>query len=1192
MNLPLTSRAASRGLALAAALCASVGTGCTLGTWPPEVASVTPHWGYNGEATDVVIDGEHFFPNVVVSGAEDGNRVDATFKAWIEADPPVELSGVELLSYSSLVAEVPAGIRPGLYALRVEAPSGLESTLTQAFAVTDTRADHLALDFESAGYTVGDYARLGIQLQDPAEQPVTLAIQVDVRVESDLGAAGVSFFPAGLENQALLEDGVGVRGTLGADGSGILLLTSDLPDNVTITVQPTDPESVVRQVSQILTWEAGSVADVEIVLPADDFVASAGEPFEVTLRLRDALGNLLDTEAARLVLVDACGSFLDPEVRIVGEGTVEVVLTDACASDRLYAYAFDSAWESASFPVNPGPVVTYSLGAAPDVVIAGTGVVVVVVSAVDAYGNVVVDHTADVLLFDDVGGLDRTRGMGWQNCPGFDGGVQFCTVSLWVASSAATIRAEDANAISGYAEPVAVLAGPPARVGVSVAAGLVAAGDAFEVEVRVADAYGNRIAIDPSGADPVLFTDDSGTIVCVHTGSADLSELFTCTVVGAVPDAHVTAAVRGLTGMCPDATVVTNAALEAVEVGPVPVTVPAGEPFSLALLGYDAYGNPYVVQTDPQVDLTDGSITFSPGTALLGGSGAVLTSATIRSAGAQVRIHASQGGVVLGTSVPIAVTAAALDAFVVSAPAWIADDAPGSVVVTAVDGYGNSVADYAGVVTLSADGGSCDPEVIDAFVGGSQRVAVTCGTPALTEVLRAIDLESYSGESWEFDVVDFACAGGPSAVLELDGAAATTRCLTSGTVDIDADASSSIAGDNGIAVYHFDGVDDAPVRGLARALTLVYESTGARYVELVTVDSAACADITGGYVYVGTGDGTPTGVVAVTPAASSVDSLGRVSVSLSAADCAGAVASGESLLLFADLGAPDASPTGEGLEITLDAAGESRFDWVFDKGYGGTATVHVGTRDGAAIGSESVLVTNEVVHPQVVEMSPSGTGSAPVSAIDIQFNEPMWAVNITSFYITVAGPGGSVAASYALSADLTTLTITPSTPIDPTDGTWTVGLSSNLRDVAGNRLDGAWAGPGSSGPYTGVFGDVAEILPTVSSCTASVLRFVPDGDDGVDEEADAVVLTPFTTGAPTWWWLEVWDAEGSRVRSLREAGVSATVSFTGRGDDGLILSPGTYEMTLSPVDANGNIGEGCDVDIEIDQHVVFAGGGG
>jgi hypothetical protein len=1159
--------------------------GCTLGPTPPVVTGAVPSWGYNGETTDINIEGAHFFPTVVVD--DNGGRVDDTFQAWLVVDgEDVSLQPVARVGYDQLRAEVPAGLPTGRYDLRVEVPSGLTATAAEAFVVSDTRADHLALSVSTAAYQVGAYAPVTIRLQDPEDIGVNLPLDVQITATSRTGAEAVTFYPEGLEDQQLLTDAMGVSGRLGIDGTGVVLLTSEADDDVVLEVTPLDAASTVRGESLVLSWTPGPVANVELGLPrAEGFETRAGDTFALTVTLQDALGNVLTSESPDLVLLDECsgGQWVTPVSVVGGQTEFEVELSVACPVNHIVAYAYATRWESPAFEVLPAEQSGYELAAIPDPAIAGERGFILV-EAVDAFGNLVTDHSRAVVLRDDLGGLDPDTGRGTQSCLGFVGGVQTCPVTLWASGPSVVIRAEDAQGHLGEAPPIEVLPANPTTLQLLVGATTVEAGEPFDVTVRLLDPYENSVGFDPGGTDPVLFLDDTGTAACVWRGADTGAQTFECTIEGAVADAHLEARVRGLTGAAVVPLTVTNGPLTVVELDPLATQLVAGVAFTVELRGFDAYGNAYLVQTDPDVDLSDSSGTLSPGAATLEPDGTVQLSAVIYGAGSAVRVYASQGATRLGASRPLNVLPNAQDGFAVLTPPWIEVDEPTQVTLTAVDAYGNAITAYAGPVTLAAEDGSCDPLVVDGFVNGTAAVDATCGTPALAEVLVATDDSGFEGRSDGLDVLDFACADGPVADLVLDGELDSIRCLTAGSsVTVDADASGSAAGGSAIVLHHFTDAETSSDRTAAGTSSFTYTSAGTRYVEALAVDTRACADRVGAYAYVGLDDGEPTGPVTVSTSSSTAASTGSVTVTVAATDCTADVAAGQTLLVRADLGTPSGTSTGAGIAVTLDGAGTGTLSWAFDSGHSGSATFYAGSAGGGGVGTASVTLTDDRVLPTIVAVTPSGVELGTVSSVEIVFSEPMLYTSVSTTNITVTGPSGAVVGAFTLSSDLTTVVFTPIVPLVGSAGTYTLGIAQNMRDLAGNQLDGEWSGV--RGPASFTFGDVAEAVPELSSCTTGSARFTPDGDDGAGDEADTATLSPTATAAPTWWWLSVYDVDGTRVRSLREDGTATLLTWDGRGDNGLVRDPGWYRLSTAPIDTYGNVGGRCDVAIELGQHV-------
>ncbi|MES2641206.1 MAG: Ig-like domain-containing protein [Myxococcota bacterium] len=1168
--------------------------GCTLSPAAPSIDSVSPTWGYNGEPTEIEISGAHFFPTVIVGDVidpeDDDGRVEGTFQAWLVGDQTYALEDVQHVSYDVVSAEVPEGVPIGVYDLRVEVPSGLVTTGVDLFTVTDTRADHLHVTVEdfAPAYTVGEEAALTVRLEDPEDQGVRQTLEVEIVAVPSDPLTKVSFEPDGLIDQETIDGGV--RGWLSSTGVGQVKVTSEVVDNILFKVDAVAPTTIEGDEIP-LSWAAGDVASVEVLLPSENFQAVAGEPFDVTIRFLDPFGNVLPSAGTTVNLADACtsGSVTSPTWYAfgaeVGEGdTVTIELTEACAANKILVNAVEGVGESDTFAVIPAEHVGYTVAPVYPVVTAGAELPIFV-AAVDEFGNLLTDHTATLTLYDDLGGLDPWRARGEQVCSGFVAGTSFCLVRAWTAGTDVVIRAVDPAGKVGFAEPIEIVPAEASALLVVIDEPSVEAGETFPVTVHALDAYDNSVEFDPTGADPVVWSDDSGTIACVWSGSDESGQRFDCTIVGAVADANVEARVLGLVSAAAGPLVVTNAALADVEVDPQGTTFVAGSAFTVALRGFDSFGNAYLVQTDPEIDLTDNAGTLVPDTAVLGPAGTVEVSAVVYRAGTAVRLYASQGGVGLGASRPLLVSPDVLDSLQVDAPAWVSVDEPAAIGITAVDAYGNAVPTYAGSVTLSSAGGGCDTVVVTGFSDGTAHVDLDCPTPQLSDELRATDTAGYAGESDVMDIVDLACADGPTAVLELDGDDDTIRCLADGaSLTVTADSSGSLAGADSIAVRHFTDVESTSVRTPSDSATFTYDTTGTRSIEVLVADARACADLAVGEAYIGSNDGEATGPIIVATSAPTVAAGGTLTVTVAARDCTEDLAAGQRILVRADLGSVGGTSTGSGLTVTLDAVGATIFTWSFvDSGYAGIATVYAGSAGGGAIGSRSVLVTGDSAHPTVLEATPTGTHLGSIESITVTFSEAMTASLFTNLYVPLTGPSGTVSATYTLSADGTTVVVTPNTPIDGSTGSYTLSLSQNLRDLAGNRLDGGWSGVW--GPAVFSFGNLVDTVPDITACAASGTTFTPDGDDGAGSDADEVTVTPTAAGSPAWWWFTVYDADETRVRSHRTLGTASQVRWDGRGDDGILRDAGPYRLSISAIDGNGNVGGQCDVTVDLQQYV-------
>lgn len=1158
----------------------------------PEVVSVAPDWGWRGETTDILVSGADFLPNVVLD--EDGGRVDAGFRMELGTEPPTALQGVTLVDYEHLYAEVPAGLEPGRYDLKVIAPSGREALLERAFRVSETRADRLVWSTPTVGLEINDYAPLTLAVVDPDGAPVAEDLAVEVRVSSPSGAAGVTvlyddayFAPAPFG----VPDGLAYRGRLHADGTADFQVTSSVPDEVTLTAVATEEELTSGEIQ--LSFGAGTLDRLDIVLPGEGFVATAGESFDVRLVMYDEHGVELGPQPYTILLYDDCGSWAE-EVDLAEEGPVEVTLTRACPTDTLRALGVgvDEA-VSAEFRVDPGAVDRYEARATPDSVRAGTDFVGVQATAVDAWGNAVADHAAVLSLYDDLGGLAPGLEGGYQSCSAFRDGLAACTARLLRAGDAVTIEVRDEAGLSGTADPIRVLAGDPVNLFVGLDVAETYADTTFPLAVTITDAWGNAVDWDPTGPDPATFTDTTGTLSCADPHADGEGWGFTCGITQATARTTITVEALGLSGEAPTSLEVDNGDLDHGTIEFVGDPYAAGEEFAVSVRMFDRYNNPYSDRgSDPEVTIADATGTL----AVDGGSpvlvpredGIAEVQVTITQAGPGNELRVEQDGTTWITSRAFTVEAADLAGLEVDWPRWVEVGVETAVEVVAVDAWGNPVRDYAGVVDVASASGLCTAVTLADFDEGRATAGVTCDTLGFEDQLEARDGDGWAGNSAAFDVVDLACAAGPVADLELEGGASATVCLVGGVSVVTADATGSVPGDVELAVIHYADSDGGHERLGVEPWDVEYSSAGTRRVEVLVVDADGCAAETSGLVHVGEDDGSATGLLTVTPSASSVAAGGTITVDLAATDCAGDVAAGATLRLRADLGEPAATATGTGLEVTLDAAGAATVDWDFPAGYAAdVATLSVASATGSAQGSAEVAVTGDTVRPTVATMDPIGATTGLVDRIVVTFTEAMLETNFTTTgstrTVVLTGPSTAPALTASLDDTATVLTITPATPIDADLGVWTLRLTLNVRDTYGNRLSGDWSG--SAADFSGTFGPTGSALPTLSGCSRSASTFVPDGDDGAGVERDTWTLTPTTSGSPTWWWMSVEDADGERVRVVRVDGTRTEVEWDGRGDDGRVVEPGDYTGRLYAVDDWGNLGLACTQEVAVEQHV-------
>ncbi|MFH1469374.1 MAG: Ig-like domain-containing protein [Pseudomonadota bacterium] len=1185
---------------------------CAPGFPEPSLTGIEPRVGYNGEPTAVHLTGVNFFPAVEIDVREQGARLDRQFEVTLYGNTgEFALEGVEPESYGDLWATVPEGLPIGQYGVRLVTPTGEQTRLPHGFRVTDTRADHLAFTMDAVVFDVNSPFTVDFSLLDPEGSLVQQTLDVRLAMSADDGVAELQLGTDGLAHPVVepIEGGVMVTGTLRASGHGYVTVESATPETIALSLDPREDDSVVAGASSLIAIEAGQLREVRIDLPGghEPFEATAGVAFPVTLSLVDEWGNVLDDALATLDIKEN-GNVSVASVEIEGQATVDIavtVATDEETPENFLSATGTTSGQSTGFTVLPGEAARYEVDVYPSRVTAGSSTLYTTVYAVDTWGNALSDYGEDweqvtgaplqLSLSDTLGGLDPDVGYGVQVCPGFNEGFQICEVRVWTAGIDDQVLVLGEDGLLGRSPKFDVSTGPLAQIILDVAAGPFTAGTAFNVTVQPLDAYLNAIAINPTTT-TVSLEGDPGALECAWDGvvNPDGRRTFACTATLATDSETITASIPSL------ATVAATSDDFRVENGPLGEVVfdlaagsawVAGQTFGFGLQGYDAWGNPYIVQADPVVQLEDATGSLVAADVTLDSSGAGIGTGSITTASAADRISASQYGVVLGSSEAFAITAAALDALEVApAAGWVFLGEPLSVSVTAVDTYSNPVLDFDEEVVLWTHGGSVEDSSLLDWENGVCQVELVFDTAQVGETISASATASgVEGSFTPLDVLEAGC--GVSATLLVDGTTEPVLCLATGgvTVDIDAGASS------GATLFRIEDDLDLAQRGLRDSATVTWEDAGPRRVTLVAFDADGCGDSAEALAWLAEPDGSPAGPVSIQPVSPSCtvgsSSAGSTLVDVQAYDCALDVARYGVLLVRADLGdlTTGLTASGEGLEIALDAVGHGQFTWsVASALHGGTATLYTGRADGIALGTTTVLAEGDDALPFVLEVDPAGAVTGSQDTFTVRFSEPMRAALFTVSSVTLDDGAGPLAFdSLALDDTGTVLTIALSEPVDLGAAATTLTLSSQIRDIAGNRLDGAWTGAAASFSLT--LGAVTDTAPDIIGCVADTEVVRPDGDDVPGTaEADEAYLDVTADAAPHWWRMVVEDEAGVErlVRWTGATGAADTLTWFGRDQAGLILPNGVYSLEVRAADAYLDLGAGCTVEVTLDNVVV------
>ena len=189
------------------------------------------------------------------------------------------------------------------------------------------------------------------------------------------------------------------------------------------------------------------------------------------------------------------------------------------------------------------------------------------------------------------------------------------------------------------------------------------------------------------------------------------------------------------------------------------------------------------------------------------------------------------------------------------------------------------------------------------------------------------------------DAVVAECLDGPeaNAVFDATSSDEMVLCDTGSPASQTVDFLGSMAGGSPIAMYHFR-TEEGSVRGTSTSGSFSADGVGVHSGTLVVVDSSGCADVDRTTLWIGEDNGSPAGPVGLVAAQSPLTAgslvQGETSVDVSAFDCAGDVASNQSLFVRSNRGDVDPLRTsvvesGEGLLLTLDSSGEASFPFRF-----------------------------------------------------------------------------------------------------------------------------------------------------------------------------------------------------------------------------------------------------------------------
>ena len=1254
-------------------LWASLVAACSDQRLESRLDAVTPLVFPRSDPTELTLSG-YFIPEIDVSLTLGEVRNNADFSAWIvlkaaessddEVGQRFALESVQFVDENEITVVTPRNIPAGVYGIELEDPRGVPVTLSQVIELTvkEDPPDHVSLTADTDHLVADDEDALRLDLR-------TLTRRGDVypwagghvTVWIDGGNAYFYKHTLGNASEPVAGETREIQGTLDDEGTGSVYVRTAIVDNFWVRVESEDLPHGTSDGAFHVVVEPADLAGFDVRFrgadPTNDGMRTltAGEGAEVKITAVSENNAVIPSYDDTLSVFDTTGEPVDTGGQAVsmvnGLWNGQVFFTRATGEDYyLQLVAVSETGKvgmSEPFIVVPAQpealVVNAELGTGGDQI--GVGEFFSIsVSSEDDYGNVIALAEDDLPeLTDDTGTLECAS---VQHIAGL---IRYEDCVITQARSENVIHGE-LDGLEGDSQTFEVMPSEAVALVLSPISDVIA-GVPFSLSVFVEDEYGNRV------------TDVGGTVDVVdqpEDGEAELSNVTVELVdgYGERDDLVLTRAVdktvliaslsaRDLSGKSNEF---------AVQPGPaksfgfrIPSEVTAGEAALGRITAFDANDNVVVDFTSDKIILTDSTTSLSDYSFGAFENGEADFSFTPVTAGSDIMLMAQDVySSAQGTSESFVVLPGAVDSLLVSGirdVLW--DDRPFDLEVTAMDAYGNVATGFEGEATVNDEhsslafaDGTEGPLNIGPFIQGRWR-----GSVMLTAVedenkirVRVNDQgkDAATGLSSTFSVYDLDCAEPPSISLSMDGS--TDNEYVSLCLPVrpggDAQASFSVEQETSSPIYRYiwsfgdatwESGDDLS------AVAHSYSTPGRYEVEVAVIDEHRCGAVDSGIVYVGLGDGSPTGPMTLSPDNDEVisgetDGTQRVGFSVEALDCSGdAIQIRYSMTVLSTLGTlqvpgGDSDNNAPGVQFLYDPRDEgSAFHVDFsDVRQGNRARVFVSYGADQAVGWSEIRVTNDTRPPYVVDVSPDGYYDGLLEDIQILFSEPMRNPDglLESLDIRVeSATSGPLTFTRTLDDSQRLLTLSLDTPLSlgdvPDDITLTLpssrGAPSFADDPEGNRLDGDWDGDAEDegDDFSTSIGNLTIMPPEggLSACYFSPQVFSPDGQDGTSVgEEDSVTLyvdgglsrhvvalgvearPAFKAETVSWMWQNAALLPKSlfrRMFPLREpvrewplpidnGGLIEVFTWAGRDQDEVILPNDEYELYLWSVDDQGN----------------------
>jgi hypothetical protein len=629
----------------------------------------------------------------------------------------------------------------GSYTFAQTGAGGRTGPHSGSFTINPAAADHLAFSVQPAGATAGVAISPAVQVKVFDAYGNLLAADNSDQVTLSI-AGGPGSFAAGSTTTATVSNGVATFGNLVLDTAGSYTLGASTSGAVTgadssgFSVSPAAPDHLAFGVQ-----------------PSDTTAGAAIGP-AVSVNVFDRYGNLATNDNSDRVTLTAAGGPGDfasgsTTTAIVsgGAATFSTLILDTAGTYTLTENGTGglAGPDSSSFTVSAGNALhQLAFSVQPSDTLAGSPITPTVqVQAFDPYGNLLTADNSDQVTLSVASGLAGFA-PGSTTTATLNGGVATFSNLILDAAGSYTLAERATGGVTGpdsssFTVRPALTAD---HLGFIVQPGNTTAGTAIRpaVQVAVFDPYGNLLTTDDSdqvtitvATGPAGFDSGSTTTVTVSGGIATFSNLILDAAGGYTLGESATG---GVTGPDSGSFTISPAAVDHLTFSSQPGDTTAGTVISPAVQVqlFDRFGNLDTTDNADQVSMTIG---LDPGGGTLGGTTTVtahkgiatFANLAIDQAGSGYALSAALGGLRAG-STPFDVTAAtATHLVIISQPADITAGNDFTVVVAALDNFGNVDPSFMGSVTITLAGNPGD-----STLGGTLTVSASDGVATFSDL--------------------------------------------------------------------------------------------------------------------------------------------------------------------------------------------------------------------------------------------------------------------------------------------------------------------------------------------------------------------------------------------------------------------------------------------------------------------------